>query len=118
LGEIVSKDGNLLTIKYFDKSETPLAKFSNRNEMIKIMRNMSTEEKIAMGEKLQQKVLGTTTVLVPLNTPIYIKKNSPELLNFAGLQNGDFIVIWGNLNEKGQVVSDFILTANPKNYEK
>ncbi len=118
LGEIVSKDGNLLTIKYFNKSDTPLTNFSNRRELMKTMQNISIEEKIAMGEKLQQKVLGTITVLVPLNTLIYVKKNSPKLLNFAELQNGDFIVIWGNLNPKGQVISDFILTANPKNYEK
>lgn len=118
LGEIISIDGNLVSIKYFDKSETPFANFSNRREFIKSLRNLSTTEKVTMGERLQQKVLGSRTVLVPIHTPIYLKKNSPKLINFAELRNGDFIVIWGNLNDKGQVISDFILTANPKNYEK
>ena len=117
LGEIISKDGNLITIKYFEKSASPLSKFTDRESVIKFLRKLSTEEKIAIGEELKQKVSGTSTVLVPLGTPIYVKKGSPELINFTELKNGDFIVVWGTLNEKGQITSDFILTANPKNYE-
>jgi hypothetical protein len=118
LGEIVSKDGNLLTIKYFEKKELPFNEFRNKEELLKFMNQSSVEEKIKIGEQLKQKIIGTTTILVPLHTPIYLKKTRPSSIAFSKLKIGDFIVVWGELNKKGQVTSDFILTANPSTYEK
>lgn len=118
LGEIVSKDGNLLTIKYFEDKNTPLGHLSNTKERLDFLKKASIEEKIKIMETLKQKVLGTTTILVPLDTPLFLKREFPEPISFLDLKKGDFIVVWGNLNNKGQVVSNFIMSANPTKYEQ
>ncbi len=118
LGEIISKEGNLISIKYFETQNSSAEKIKSKDEFISFLKNASMEEKIKMRDELKQKVLGNISVQVPLNTSIYEKKKTPTPINFSDLEIGNFIVIWGNLNEKEQVIADFILTANPQNYEK
>lgn len=118
LGEIVSKEGNLLIIKYFEKKDTPIDNLTTKETRLSFLKKASLEEKIKIGETLKQKVEGTVTILVPLNTPIYLKKEVPIPTTLLKLKRGDFVVIWGDINGKGQVVSNFIVSANPKNYEQ
>lgn len=118
LGEIVSKDGNLITIKYFEKEASPLSQITTKEGRLSFLKNASFEEKIEIGKQLKQKLVGNITILVPLHTPIYLKKETPLPINYSELQNGDFIIIWGDLGEKGQVISNFIVSANPQIYEQ
>lgn len=118
LGEIISKDGNLITIEYFEKEMSPLSQITTKEGRLSFLKNASFEEKVEIGKQLKQKVIGTITVLVPLHTPIYLKKETPQAIKYSELQNEDFIIIWGELNEKGQVISDFIVSANPQTYEQ
>jgi len=118
-GEIISKEGNLLIIKYFEKKGTAIEKIKTKKDFLFFLKNASIQDKLKIKASLEQKVLGNISVLVPLQTPIYLEEKSPpKPITFHQLEKGNFIVIWGNLNEKGQIISDFMVTANPKKYEQ
>lgn len=112
VGKILSKDGNLLTIEYFETEDVEAVQFENKQAFIKFLHESSLAEKLKVKDQLQQKIAGKTTVLVPLNAPIYKKEDTPVLSSFRALKRDDFVIIWGSPNEKGQIVSSFILTAN------
>ncbi len=94
VGVIQFINGNKLTIKVFDLASSPFGDVP-REQIREQMRKLTQEERRAMRDKMEQSVLETREVIIPLETPISIGRREAETeMKFDELKSDMHVRIW------------------------
>lgn len=116
VGEAISIDGNLLSLKSYDTSDLPISKIESFREKMEYVHNLTAQEQKNLKIKLRQNYSGNVEVLIAPETMIYRKEDgkAPKKTNTDAIKNNDTLLIWVDL-EKADYPSAKIIIINTEN---